>query len=493
MAKLYLFGIGGTGSRVIKAFTYLLASGVELGNEVDTIVPMIIDPDGGNGDFTRTTELLDQYKQVNKYSKDPNGFFATAIKTLSELTGHTTGGMKDEFKMLQLDSAQNETFRDFIGYSSLPEKSKSLVELLFSDQNLRADMTEGFKGHPNIGSVVLNQFKNSPEYLVFINSFAPGDSIFIISSIFGGTGAAGFPLLLRNLRKEDADLQGSKTVADSVIGALSMMPYFKVSAPEEGKEHTIDSSTFMGKAKAALSYYSNSIFGKNRQLNAFYSLGEDARNFYEHNDGRAEQKNDAHFLELAAALAIVDFTNSLGIMESANGAANRTIFKEYGVDKIDQRKIKFKSLGPDSKKALMKALSKFAMMSKLNEFAEERPDDFEKSPWRTHLDACYKNDGVYELTLKRIESSFKEWLTEMSRNDVAFDPLEMKHPFDSLLNIIDGYKKDKALFGNPSNGKKLEKEMNKQVKNQTSHDEIGSEYLEIFERATENVVASIIK
>ena len=47
MSKLYLFGIGGTGSRVIRSLTMLLASGVDAG--VDTIVPVLIDPDLSRG------------------------------------------------------------------------------------------------------------------------------------------------------------------------------------------------------------------------------------------------------------------------------------------------------------------------------------------------------------------------------------------------------------------------------------------------------------
>ena len=62
MSKLYLFGIGGTGSRVIRSLTMLLASGVDAG--VDTIVPVLIDPDLSNGDLTRTVNLLKKYKEI---------------------------------------------------------------------------------------------------------------------------------------------------------------------------------------------------------------------------------------------------------------------------------------------------------------------------------------------------------------------------------------------------------------------------------------------
>ena len=50
MSKLYVFGIGGTGSRVLKALTMLLSSGVECA--ADTIVPIIIDPDDSAADKT---------------------------------------------------------------------------------------------------------------------------------------------------------------------------------------------------------------------------------------------------------------------------------------------------------------------------------------------------------------------------------------------------------------------------------------------------------
>src|SRR5690606_35585984 len=254
------------------------------------------------------------------------------------------------------------------------------IELLFSEENLNAEMSVGFKGNPNIGSVGLNQFKNCAEYRLFLDSFKEGDSIFIVSSIFGGTGAAGFPLLLRNLRKEDSDLINSNLVGNSNIGPLSMMPYFKLSPPAEGKVQTIDSSSFLGKAKAALSYYSTSIF-QSKQLNAFYSIGEEASNFYEHNDGQIAQKNNAHFLELASAIAIVDFTNHLNGFNTQNNLATETVFKEFGVKKPESRKLNFKSLGDETRNAIQVPLAKFFLMAKLNEFIKSKPGDFEKSPW----------------------------------------------------------------------------------------------------------------
>ena len=53
--KTFVFGIGGTGARVLRSLTLLLASGVECKS---TIVPVIIDPDLNNGDLTKPDATL---------------------------------------------------------------------------------------------------------------------------------------------------------------------------------------------------------------------------------------------------------------------------------------------------------------------------------------------------------------------------------------------------------------------------------------------------
>ena len=49
--NLYIFAIGGSGSRVLRSLTMLLAAGVQTDSN---IIPIIIDPDASNGDLDRT-------------------------------------------------------------------------------------------------------------------------------------------------------------------------------------------------------------------------------------------------------------------------------------------------------------------------------------------------------------------------------------------------------------------------------------------------------
>ena len=59
--KLYIFGIGGTGSRVLKSLVMLAASGVDI--EADAIVPIVIDPDFANAEvhYVNTVKNATEY------------------------------------------------------------------------------------------------------------------------------------------------------------------------------------------------------------------------------------------------------------------------------------------------------------------------------------------------------------------------------------------------------------------------------------------------
>jgi hypothetical protein len=193
MAKLYVFGIGGTGARVVKSLTMLLASGIKTKYD---IVPILIDPDRAGGDLNRTVKILREYQLIQKELKgfEQNHFFNNSISTLSEIIANRGGNSNviDGFRF-ELDGVQNDRFKDFIDYSNLDPNNKWLTSLLFSERNLDSNLEIGFKGNPNIGSVVLNQFTKSEAFQAFADSFEKDDRLFIVSSIFGGTGAAGFP------------------------------------------------------------------------------------------------------------------------------------------------------------------------------------------------------------------------------------------------------------------------------------------------------------
>ena len=144
MSKLYVFAIGGTGSRVLRSLTMLSASGVDI--QANEIVPIIIDPDASNADLTRTVTLMNRYSTIRKgidfHDKNETTFFKTDIKEYVQNYS------------LHIQDTEDRRFDQFIEYSSLSTENRAMMSMLFSEKNLAAQMQVGFKGNPNIGSVV---------------------------------------------------------------------------------------------------------------------------------------------------------------------------------------------------------------------------------------------------------------------------------------------------------------------------------------------------
>lgn len=482
MAKLFIFGIGGTGSRVIKSLISLLAAGVSTGNNVDEIIPIIIDVDKGNEDLTRTIEMLSNYKIIHQTIAENRakyeGFFKTKVTDLYPINGK-------EFR-LTIEDVQGKKFGEYIDYTTLTGyNNKSFAELLFSGYQanngaliplLNLDMKEGFQGNPKLGSVVLNQFKRNVDFDKFANNFQAGDRIFIISSIHGGTGAAGFPLLLKNLRNAQLPTPNSALLKNSLIGASTILPYFKL------KQGDIKSEDFISKSKAALEYYINNV---NPSLNSLYYIGLDSNtNNYDNNKGGVKQKNPAHFVELAAAMSVIDFTRQ----SDANIQQQGSRFMEYGVNNFGNT-IDFSVLGPATNTMIQKPLTQYMLFKLYLDL--QILDSINKQPWSNRGKVKIKkefinpNSGFYQ-TLDSFNNRFSEWLKELAENQPSFLPFDLAVSKKSLLKIIStadqpkakSWKTNFALFDECLN---------------TAEREIGNlpleqKFVELFNRATSHLI-----
>ena len=122
MAKIFVFGIGGTGSRILRSLTMMLASGVKFG--ADEIVPIIIDPDASNADLTRTVALLNNYASIRnslQFSNDnQNRFFRTKIERI--LPNYT----------LRINDTDDKSFQEFIAYASMSKSNQALTKMLLN-------------------------------------------------------------------------------------------------------------------------------------------------------------------------------------------------------------------------------------------------------------------------------------------------------------------------------------------------------------------------
>lgn len=415
MAKLYVFGIGGTGSRVLRSLTMMLASGVHV--PISEIVPIVIDPDQANADLTRSVTLMNDYAQINSmltFSEgNHNQFFKTRLEKL--LNNYT----------LVIKDTNDKEFRQFIDLSSMSMENQAMTQMLFSDQNLHSSMEVGFKGNPNIGSVVLNQIVNSDGFTTFANSFEQGDKIFIISSIFGGTGSSGFPLLLKTLRKNKS-IPNFANINQAVIGAVTVLPYFRLESNEDSE---IDSSTFISKARSALAYYEKNI-SANHQINALYYLADDLTNTYENNEGGANQQNAAHLIEFMAATAIVDFCNNEFGFDS-------TIHKEVGLKKAGTA-ITFNDFYDGLGDMLRAPLTQFVLSANCftDKFKFISSTEIAANQGLGLSSDFYKSGFVRNL--KKFFGDYKEWLKELKENKRALDLFNLSvgdTPFEVVTDI----------------------------------------------------------
>lgn len=316
MNRLFIFGIGGTGSRVIRAFQMLQAANVGDFSADTEVFPIIIDYDVNNGDKKRTTEILELYSQINKgiYNrtvyddKHPdNGFFSTKILQMKDAL---TDG-KSTYNFRYAPDANSKKYCDSIALDSMNGELKptqNLLKMLYNTDveqefaELYIDTTVGFRGNPNIGSVMFDQLKETTEFKEFVRLCNNGtDRVVIVGSLFGGTGSSGIPVLVNAIRNNP------RVQVNSVkISTILVCPYFKIGKPNEGEEYkgVIDDKIFESKTKAALHYYKQSL---NNKIDAIYYMGDSCKSDVDHNIGEEKQKNPANIIELVSALAICHF------------------------------------------------------------------------------------------------------------------------------------------------------------------------------------------
>ncbi|GAB3517047.1 hypothetical protein GCM10027442_35690 [Emticicia fontis] len=414
-----------------------------------------MDPHMNNKDLLRTQNLINQYQSIRKSLNFPKtGFFSTDIKSLRSVSNSdsiTDGfvfdltGEADEKR-----SSNNEnTFGKYINYGSLRNSpNQDFIDMLFSEDNIKIDLEIGFVGNPNIGSVVLNQFRNSKEFIAFSSSVTKNDRVFIISSIFGGTGAAGFPIILKNIKQanlsDNPNLQNRDLLPQLKVGALTVMPYFGIFPDGNSPANaSIKKADFIAKTKAALSYYSNVI---NSDVDRLYYICDEVMEDLKHDSGKDGQQNPAHFVELASALSIIDFIQASDIVN------DNTKFREFSI-KENSNELNFTNLFSKTREIVAIPLSKMmfvyrfltnkeGLISFRNKKASWIVD--EKLPI---TDVFLKEtSSFYGEQLMPFIKGFNDWLKEMAAEDTEervnkvnirkFKPFELDEAIEPKLTIV---------------------------------------------------------
>lgn len=307
---LTVFAIGGSGVRAVEPLLYLCALG--LGPRQLKII--LVDPDQSNASVERTRELIDLYRKARTGLTDggPNdeGYFRTEVVDVLHRGVLWSPIAEDAASGSAAFSARvNRALM-----TGQAEELGILCDLLFSKEMQSMDMTLGFRGVPAIGTVFMNRLRRAPflRQLLSDAQVEPDSVFFAIGSIFGGTGAAGLPVIGRTLTAGIEATEGGhgavRGIQQERVGAALLLPYFTLPSPKQltAADGGIrpDSSLFAQNAAAALPTY---VSGDAR-YGAIYALGDSEPREQQVNEvGGQAQKNRSHYIEMYAALAALDF------------------------------------------------------------------------------------------------------------------------------------------------------------------------------------------
>ena len=267
-------------------------------------------------------------------------------------------------------------------------------------------------------------------------------------------------------------------VNNAHIGAITVLPYFQV---KQDDESNIDSATFISKARSALSYYYNAI-SRNKAVDNLYYVADDIHTTYENIEGGAEQKNDAHFVELISALALIDFANAQNPNPDRKNNGNlHTVHKEFGIEN-DSKNIIFSELGQKTRNQLLKPMTQFNLFAKyLDEYT-----GYKNQPWVVdrEFDGNFF-DSDFIANLKTVHREYLCWLTEMARQQRAFTPFNLHRDPNRVFDLVKGVSprgwsidKNFRFFDNRLNGTGGESKLG--LKEQ--------QFMELFYLATEKIV-----
>ena len=408
MKKVFVFCIGGTGIRVMKSVTMLMAGGMSTNGY--TVVPVILDPHLDLEEKKNLHSLIESYKRIC------HDTITSGTSTLNPLEGFfnsgmvTIGELNDQLNDTQQAAGNKEKFRSYINEANLStdDINNFFIQTLFSTKNLNNPLSVGFKGNPNVGTVVLGEMIEGADWFkAFKQHCEKDDRIFIISSIFGGTGASGYPLLEKKIR----GAENEPAVKNALMGAVTVLPYYGLKDPSTSGSD-IDSANFYTKTKAALAYYQNTV-----QSDYLYYAGEKSlKQVYENDEKKQDDK--ANFIELVAASALFDFLRR----EKPDNRQYLTRAIEEDKESLD-----LVSMGSGYKDIVKCVADYMLLRSLIVNLPNEQYFPLIKN---RGFDENFYKDSSFQA-LSRFTEKYYQWYSELATNKRAFAPLH----YDSLKQM----------------------------------------------------------
>lgn len=316
--KLFLIGIGGTGMRCLEAFVHLCAIGLLEEKEIHILS---LDTDKKNGNRERVRNLIqDCYLKIKGVSRDhfalKDTFFSSKLLFYDFFTEY---------------SYTESNFSYLADFTKLEKTEKDLINLVFTQNVQDFDLKAGYRAQTHLGSLlmyhsIINEIKNKAQsqlgkFIEEIYTASESDEarVFVMGSVFGGTGASSIPIIPKALNDAAGIRMKGKSLSKVFYGSTLLTTYFKFGSPSEKQKNSekviADSKNFAMNSQAAMMFYNEDKTVKNT-YQKFYMLGTPENNFETQKDasevnvGGELQKNDSHYIELFTAFAAYNFFNT---------------------------------------------------------------------------------------------------------------------------------------------------------------------------------------
>lgn len=475
MAQQYfVMGIGGTGMRCIESLIHLCGMGMF--DDTD-IYLLALDTDKDNGNFARLKEAKESYTK----SKGTDASQRTALKD-------TFFSANIHYYEFSPNYEEKSDFRSVFNYGDTkfnnPEQT-SIADLVLTENVETFNLRHGYRAQTHLGSMMMyhsilesarsngnNQLKSYVQKLIQASQNG-GARVFILGSVFGGTGASSIPIIPQAISKaaEIISNGAANILNNAYFGSTLLTAYFNFKAPagEELKNHKIiaTSDKFALNSQVAMMFYNDDTTVKST-YQKFYMIGTPGIDWNpmakkeqtETITGGASQRNDSHYVELLAACAALHFLN---VPEDELRNQKQTYSTEYLYRAInDNGKLEFRDfVGQEMEQEFAKKLGMFTAFSILCNGDDDFVDGVKQGHHKeivnfTDIDNTQIKDGIKEyfklfhFSIKSDDYLYEGWLRQLHRsagsddkfllNSALFAPQKRKE--------IKKYKLNKELYKN---------------------------------------------
>lgn len=340
--KCFCYCIGGTGARIAEVAAHLCTMNMLNDKNITFIV---VDKDEECGGTKRAKKVISYTEVISEIKgSDSNSGRLCRSRLSSKEDGNPTKApwnFTKAIENIQGNNNGNASLKNALGGNN--SDNEILFDAFYSKSEQDSPTSEGFYGHPSIGALMFKyMMKNTNDDIAEpVLNYLTGHTgdvvkVFIIGSVFGGTGASVFSNLAAHSRDKSSGMNNINNRL--LISGVLLLPYFSFGA-STNENPRINDMEFFAKSRTALEQYSMDNFMRNLDADGNYKGNFDTiyicgqnplHKVGKYSEGGSTQENHFDLVDLIAAYAMVDFFKK-DFMQAGNngGIDNQKIGKIY--------------------------------------------------------------------------------------------------------------------------------------------------------------------